>query len=330
MGRWVRVSSGSGGGGGGGGVVDHGELLGLGDNDHPQYVMASGEGYRPLDWSSTQSVQMPHGSFLDDVGVYVGPNGEVHVGLDGNVDMSDAASVAVPEPLADQHATTKAYVDGVAGAVDHAELTGLTDNNDHPQYAAIGDTLGVGGFTGQRKIDSASGRAFYWDGTFWVEIAGTPPEVSNLELSDLGGVVSPSQGGFGFDIDSVTGDPASALELLGGARQNHVRRVDWKVIDTTTYTLVPSDEGRVLLFAIPGNAACTVTLEADADQPGWASGMNIGLMAYSSGAITVTAPAGVRIDGVDGASVQLVQHAMSSLTRQPAGNFWNFSGQVGP
>lgn len=149
----------------------------------------------------------------------------------------------------------------------------------------------------------------------------------NYALTDFGGFIQPSQGGFGFSIDSVDGDPAAALAALEGAPVGHGHRVDWLEVTTTTYTLSPTDEGKVLLFNVTGGAACTVTLPNQATQSGWVSGIVIGMMAYSAGTITIAPASSVNVDGVTATSFALVQHAMASITRMPASNYWNFSGQ---
>lgn len=226
-------------------------------------------------------------------------------------------------PVADDFAkfTNGTTVEGRSYAETRTDL-GLARGTDTPPATP---------YQYQRWVDSGSGRAFYWDGTFWVEIAGTPPVIvpNEFELSDFGGFVQPDQGGFGFSIDPVDGYPADALQSIGGAAASHGHRVQFTEVTTTTYTLSPVDEGRVLLFNVAGNAACTVTLPNQDTQSGWQSGMVIGFLPYSSGAITIAPAASVNVDGTVATSFSLVQHGMATLTRMLANNFWNYSGQVG-
>lgn len=171
---------------------------------------------------------------------------------------------------------------------------------------------------------------YIYDGSYFVELGGIAPDFdpTAYDLDQFGGFVDVGQGGFGFSIDSVDGDPAGALALLGGAPSGHAHNTTWVEITSTTYTLSPSDVGKTLLFNITGNAACTVTLPNQATESGWLEGRWIGLLAYSSGTITIAPAASVNVDGVTATSFDLVQHARSSITRMPADNFWNFSGQV--
>lgn len=223
-----------------------------------------------------------------------------------------------------------AVTGGAGAATDHGALTGLTDN-DHPQYAAGTSSPPAAPFLYQQWKQTSTGRLFYWDGTFWVENAGTPPAFNpaDYDLANFSGFVGIGQGGFGFSLDQVEGDPAGALAILGGAPAAHGHRVSWKVVTTTTYTILPEDEGKVLLFDIAGGAACAVTLQSQANQPNWQPSIVIGMLAYSAGTVTVTPEAAVNVDGVTATAFTLVQHGMSTLTRMPASNFWNFSGQVG-
>ena len=219
---------------------------------------------------------------------------------------------------------------GGGGVSDHGSLTGLSDN-DHPQYAAGTSTPPVAPFLYQSWKQTSTGRVFYWDGTYWVENAGTPPAFNpnNYTLDQFGGVVGVGQGGFGYSIDPIDGDPTGALEALGGATEGHAHRVQWKEVTTTTYTIAPEDEGKILLFNIAGGAACTVTLPNQDTQPNWQSGIVIGMMGYTAGTITITPGASVNVDGDVAIPFTLVQHGIATLTRMPANNFWNFSGQVG-
>lgn len=96
------VPAAPGGGGGGGGVTDHGDLTGLGDNDHPQYAQLSAAGLL------THAATTGNGRRL------------VITGAGATVDdtVANVRTVTIPG----------------GGVTAHSGLTGLTTGNDHTQY----------------------------------------------------------------------------------------------------------------------------------------------------------------------------------------------------
>jgi len=117
------------------GSIDHGSLNGLGDDDHTQY------------------------SLVDGTRAFTG-------------------TVSGVDPTETDHLTTKGYVDtavGVSGAIDHGNLTGLSDD-DHPQYLFTDGTRELSGdwYTGSNDITTSGAVGIGADpGAFSLYVAGT-------------------------------------------------------------------------------------------------------------------------------------------------------------
>lgn len=92
----------------GGGSADHGSLTGLGDDDHPQYVL--------------RSILTTNGDLFTRAGGVVT---RIGIGADSQV-LTVVAGVPVWQP------------NSGTGVTDHGALTGLADN-DHPQYLLVAD-----------------------------------------------------------------------------------------------------------------------------------------------------------------------------------------------
>jgi hypothetical protein len=104
---------------GGGSIVgDHGNLTGLGDDDHPQYLMYSGA-----------IANLDMGSYtITTTGTVVGSN-------------IPAPTVAA-KVLTSTGIGTASWQDSVSGVTDHGALTGLTDD-DHTQYVTYSGASGT-------------------------------------------------------------------------------------------------------------------------------------------------------------------------------------------
>lgn len=266
-----------------------------------------------------------------------------------DVDIADAGALYTATNVEAALAEVKNVADSAAGG--GVATTGTPVANDFARFTAgaivegrsyaetRGDLgLSVGGSTPpgspylyQEWVNTASGRQFYWAGEQWAEVAGTPPAFNPLdyELGAFNGFAEVGQGGFGFSIDPIEGDPAAALSAIGGAPAGHSHRIQWTIVTTSTYTLSPSDEGKVVLVDVAGGGACNITLPSQENEANWQPGIVLGIMPFSAGTVTITPQAEVRVDADTATPFTLVQHGISTLVRMPANNFWNFSGQVG-
>ena len=152
--------------------------------------------------------------------------------------------------------------------------------------------------------------------------------VGSRTLADWGGFVSPDQGGFGYSIDPIDGDPAQALTDIGGAPSSHVHSLSWHSLTavTASFALDLTHVGKAILLNPTG--PITVTLPAQATTA-FSPGDSITLLNFSAQTVTVSAPTGVNVDGVAGPSTfDLVQHGFLNLVRLPANNLWNRSGSI--
>lgn len=137
----------------GGGITDHGNLLGLGDDDHPQYLNETRHDALPSD--------NPHGVTKAQVGLSNVPNVDAtdranHTGTQLASTISDfAAAVQNAETvstLVESPPGTFTYTDednvttvfSAGGVTDHGALSGLGDD-DHTQYLNITRHNAIGG-----------------------------------------------------------------------------------------------------------------------------------------------------------------------------------------
>lgn len=102
------------------GVTDHGALSGLGDDDHPQYLLA--DGTRNL----TGNLTVDGGVTIDgvDISAHAASNTAHGISAFGATLVDDANAAA---------ARTTLGLHAVAASGDHGGLGGLADD-DHPQY----------------------------------------------------------------------------------------------------------------------------------------------------------------------------------------------------
>lgn len=115
-------TGGGGGGGGGGGVTDHGDLTGLEDDDHPQYLNST----RADTWLSGKSTtNLAEGANL----YFTAERAQDAVG--GILDNGAYGNVVFTYDDANNRISAQAPSGG--GVTDHGALTGLEDD-DHPQY----------------------------------------------------------------------------------------------------------------------------------------------------------------------------------------------------
>ena len=157
-------------GGGGGGVTDHGELTGLADDDHPQYL--NNTRHDTTDRHTLGTV-VPHDSQKADDSAVVHKTGNETVA--GVKTFSSFPVTPSSAPISNYQVANKKYVDdnaGGGGVTDHGELTGLADD-DHPQYllrtdkAADSDKLDGVDITAFKGLNSLSDpnadRVLFWD-----------------------------------------------------------------------------------------------------------------------------------------------------------------------
>ena len=145
------------------GVTDHGDLTGLLDDDHPQYILVNGtRGFTGtvsgIDPTESQHLTTKHyvddaistisGSIITDHGELSGLGDDDHpqyILVDGTRGFT--GTVSGIDPTESYHLTTKQYVDDeistVSGSIitDHGQLSGLGDD-DHPQYILVDGTRG--------------------------------------------------------------------------------------------------------------------------------------------------------------------------------------------
>jgi len=140
---------------------DHGELTGLADDDHLQYILVDGtraftgtvSGIDPTEsahlttrWYVDNEISTLSGSMITDHGDLTGLADDDHpqyILVDGSRGFT--STVSGISPTEDDHLTTKEYVDDelatLSGSMitDHGDLTGLGDD-DHPQYTLADGT----------------------------------------------------------------------------------------------------------------------------------------------------------------------------------------------
>jgi hypothetical protein len=164
------------GGGGGGGVTDHGALTGLSDDDHSQYLLASGTRALtgPLATSSTFDGRdvATDGTKLDGVE----PLAEVN-----SVDASDLSAGVLANARVQQSNITQHQ-----GAIDHGSIAGLGDD-DHTQYLLADGTRSL---TGPLATSSTlDGRDVATDGTKLDTIATNADVTPGVFAASTNGLV---------------------------------------------------------------------------------------------------------------------------------------------
>ncbi len=191
------------GGSGGGGTSDHGALMGLGDDDHTQYVLATGA--RPM-----AALTVTGGATAAS---FTGP-------LTGNASTATALQTARTIALSGGVTGTATAFDGTAGiiipvtAVDATALTGTVDP------ARLSGTYGIS-ITGAAGTVAAlqTPRSFSVTGGATaapVAFDGTAPvalSVTALDASYLTGTVAAGRLSGSYAID-VTGNAATAAKLV--------------------------------------------------------------------------------------------------------------------
>ncbi|MFB3894921.1 MAG: hypothetical protein ACE14V_01310 [bacterium] len=176
------------------GVTDHGDLTGLEDDDHTQYVLAAGTrtitGAQAFDLQQVvKQINTPAAPAAGYTAVYAKADGKIYKRPSGGAESEIAA-----------------------GVTDHGALTGLTDD-DHTQYVkdaeftAKGDVLlGTGNGTFAKLSASDNGKVLTLDSTqatgckwdtpsvetsvnLWRDAPGTPTRVSDTQftVADAGG-----------------------------------------------------------------------------------------------------------------------------------------------
>lgn len=165
--------------------IDHGDLTGLGDDDHPQYILVDGSRGFTGTVSGIDPTQDYHlatkgyvdgeistlsSSIITDHGGLSGLGDDDHtqyILVDGSRGFT--GTVSGVDPTQSYHLTTKFYVDGeidtLSGTLssqiitDHGGLSGLADD-DHPQYILVdgsrGFTSTVSGVTPVQDYDLAT------------------------------------------------------------------------------------------------------------------------------------------------------------------------------
>lgn len=171
-----------------------------------------------------------------------------------------------------------------------------------------------------------------FDGSYYVELGGIAPafDPTSVNLEQLNGVVTPGQGGFGYDISSATGNPAGALEALGGAPAGHKHSLNQEVIDASTLDIDASQIGKQLIIAVTADGPCQINLFNAENEPNFQPGQHLSIRVYSNSVVTLRPQEDVNLNGVayDGLTdaFTLVQHNTLSLFRFPSSDFWASDG----
>lgn len=143
-------------------LSDHGNLTGLGDDDHLQYILVDGSrGFTSTvsGVDPTLSYHLTTKYYVDTLVSTISGGNFDHGNLTGLADDDHTQYILVDgtraftgtvsgiDPTEDAHLTTKFYVDSAittaTGSLttDHGSLTGLTDD-DHPQYILVDGSRG--------------------------------------------------------------------------------------------------------------------------------------------------------------------------------------------
>jgi hypothetical protein len=87
----------------------------------------------------------------------------------------------------------------------------------------------------------------------------------------------------------------------------------------TTHTFALSDEGAIVVSQSGSATTFTIALDSTTDFP---TGAIIGQEQHGAGALTITAAAGVTLNGTDGGSVTLSAQWGAAAIRKTAANAW--------
>lgn len=125
------------------GLIDHGKLTGLGDDDHPQYILADGS----RDFTGIVNYDS-HPVFTSDTDIVDKKYVDDQIDLtDEFVELTDTPStysgtggyfVTVKSDETGLEFTSSS---GIASLIDHGDLSGLSDD-DHPQYILVDGSRG--------------------------------------------------------------------------------------------------------------------------------------------------------------------------------------------
>lgn len=249
-------------------TLDHGELNGLDDDDHTQYILVDGSrgftgtvsGIDP-----TESYHLTTKQYIDtELATISGGIVQDHGGLTGLgdddhtqyilVDGSRAftSTVGGVTPTADEHLTTKQYVDGLVQGVDWQDsvLSIYDPTSGVPTASGVGDRY-IASATANGWTDN---NIYEWDGTQWVETVSNEGFASWVEDEDiqyvyngtdwvkLGSTVTHNntaglQGGTASEYYHLTADQYNSLTSVGGVEDAS----DMHIHDDRYYTETEMD-----------------------------------------------------------------------------------------
>lgn len=176
---WKQIGSGS--GGGGGGVTDHGALTGLADDDHTQYLLASGARALAgdLDMGANAITNVGNVDGRD-----VSADGSKLDGIEASADVTDAANVAAAGAVMDGDFSANGRMIR-AGAGSYSTVL---DNLTASTAPGVGDDSGDG----------------YSAGSIWVDATGD--EVYLCADASVGAAVWKRVEGGALDIAGLTNE----------------------------------------------------------------------------------------------------------------------------
>ena len=180
-------------------VLDHGNLSGLGDDDHTQYVLVDGSRGFTSTVSGVDPVESYHlatknyidtelatisGGIVQDHGSLTGLDGDDHtqyILVTGA--RAFTGTVGGITPTADNHLTTKSYVDSLVQGLDWQDsfIDFYDPSSGLPTASGVGD----------RYIASATGNGwtddyvYEWNGSSWDEIVPNEGFAARNETDDI-------------------------------------------------------------------------------------------------------------------------------------------------
>jgi hypothetical protein len=222
-------------------VTDHGTLTGLGDNDHPQYLLTTGKAADSDKLDGVDSSGFVNMSSAQTVG--------------GTKTFSSIPVLPSTNPTLANQAIRKGYADATyrlaSTAIDHGSLTGLGDN-DHPQYL-----LTTGKAADSDKLDG------YDSADFGRPVFLTTPLTSTSWDGDARSTTSATK----IDTSAVFGVPDGVKALIVRV----LARDSATFPNTSTYFQIGSSSSannQIRLYPVGGDIMATVTGICNCDANG--------------------------------------------------------------